>query len=129
MATELILTLPYPPAGTTGNHAVKHARGGHYLTDAARAFIHLVKMSVSCQNGRRMLEGPLEVVWTVSPPDRRARDSDNVMKTVKDCLTRAGVWVDDSNKVIRREVFQWTEPVERGLVTLRVIAYGGVEIA
>lgn len=124
MAAELILLLPYPPAGTTGNHAVKHARGGHYLTDKAKRFLAHINSVVTCQNGKRGFEGPIAVEWIVCPPDRRARDSDNVMKTVKDALTKAGVWVDDSNKVIRREVFEWGLPVEDGRVTIKVIAFG-----
>jgi Holliday junction resolvase RusA-like endonuclease len=45
-----------------------------------------------------------------------------VRKVVGDALTRAGLWTDDSNKVLRREVFDWTDPEPGGqiLLTLEV---------
>lgn len=129
------LVLPYPPAGTTGNHAVKHFRSKssgkvvHALTDAAQAYIAAVNMAVAMQNGKRRLEGPLLVEWRFFPPDRKARDSDNVRKTIADNLTKAGVWVDDSNKVIRREVLEWGEVVKGGRVELKILAYDDEKIA
>lgn len=125
----MILTLPYPPAGTTGNHAVKHGGGNHYLTKAALHYRASIAQAVALQNARRGLEGPLEVVWTLYPPDLRARDSGNVLKSLADNLTKAGVWVDDSNKVIRREVIEWGEVCKGGKVELKILAYGDENIA
>lgn len=118
----LEIILPYPPAGTTGNHAVKHARGGHYLTSAVKRYRHAIMMCCATQGARRQLAGPLQVEWRLSPPDRRARDSDNVLKTLKDALTHAGVWTDDSNKVIRRELVEWHEVLTGGLVRVHIRA-------
>lgn len=116
----IYLTMPYPPAGATGNHAVKHARGGHYLTDAAKAYRAQIAFELLTQNGRRGLEGPLSVELTIHPPDKRARDAGNVTKSLYDNLTHAGLWVDDSNKVIRREVIEWGDPVPGGKVLVIV---------
>lgn len=116
--------LPWPPA--TGNHAVKHTRtGGHYKTAPAKAYEALVAQIVAAMGmgqliGERPLQGPLSVEWVLAPPDRRARDVDNVRKVVADALTRAGFWADDSNKVLAREAFEWTEPVRGGAVHLTV---------
>ena len=40
--------------------------------------------------------GPVRVVIEAFPPDRRKRDLDNVLKSLLDSLTHAGVWEDDS---------------------------------
>jgi len=50
------------------------------------------------------------VDFLVEPPDRRGREVDNLMKVVKDALTDAGFWVDDSNKVIRKGSWEWAAP-------------------
>ena len=68
-----------------------------------------------------LLPGPLEVLYTLHPPDLRARDEDNVLKVVKDALTRARVWVDDSNKVITRSVVEWGETVKGGVVCIELV--------
>jgi crossover junction endodeoxyribonuclease RusA len=119
MVRTLSLELPWPP---TGNHATKHTTtGGHYKTREAGLYRSMVRNEVyqSMLTGLP-LTGPLEVSWLLAPPDRRARDVDNVRKECADALTLAGLWVDDSCKVIRRERFEWTEPVPGGRVMLEV---------
>ena len=41
------------------------------------------------------LAKPLTVEFDLYPPDNRRRDMDNVVKSLQDALTAAGVWVDD----------------------------------
>lgn len=125
----LSIILPYPPAGATGNHAVRHGKRGHYLSDAAQTYRAQVNIALAQQHGKRRLEGPLVAEWRFFPPDRRARDSDNVRKTLADALTMAGLWVDDSNRVIRREVFEWGDVVKGGKVELRILAYNDEKTA
>ena len=117
------LELPWPP---TGNHATKHPSAGvHYKTPKAKAYRALAAQIVAAVGyghsiGRKPLGGPLAVEWVLAPPDRRARDVDNVRKECADALTLAGLWTDDSCKVIRREAFIWTDPVPEGRVLLTV---------
>jgi crossover junction endodeoxyribonuclease RusA len=117
-------SLPWPSA--TGNHAVKHTRtGGHYKTPEAKAYEAVVAQIVAGMGmgsllGQKPLGGPLAVSWLLAPPDRRARDVDNVRKVVADALTRAGFWADDSNKVLAREIFEWSEPTRGGEISLLV---------
>lgn len=117
-------SLPWPTA--TGNHAVKHTRtGGHYKTPAAKAYEGAVAQIVAAMGmgnllGQKPLGGPLSVSWLLSPPDRRARDIDNLRKVVADALTKAGFWVDDSNKVLARESFEWADSTPGGEVSLLV---------
>lgn len=116
--------IPWPAA--TGNHAVKHTRtGGHYKTPAAKAYEATVAQIVAAMGmgnllGQKPLAGPLIVSWLLSPPDRRARDVDNARKVAADALTRAGFWVDDSNKVLVEEHFVWAEPTPGGEISLLV---------
>lgn len=94
------LELAYP--GVTGNHSVRHTRsGGHYLSAKADAYTWLVKDAIS---SRKAPPGQICVDWLFAPPDARGRDVDNLMKVVKDALTKCGFWADDSNKVMERLV-------------------------
>lgn len=115
------LELPWPTV--TGNHAVKHTRtGGHYKTPQAKAYEAAVA-AIVVEAGlgyAQTLKGPLTASWLLAPPDRRARDLDNVRKTAADALTKAGFWADDSNKVLVEERFVWTTPEPGGVVLLTV---------
>jgi crossover junction endodeoxyribonuclease RusA len=118
------LELPWPPV--LGNHATKHSRtGGHYKVAEAVAYDARVRrvlagIGLGCLAGQKPLTGPLSVSWLLSPPDRRARDVDNVRKVVADALTKAGFWLDDSNQVLTREAFEWTQPMRSGAIGLTV---------
>ncbi len=115
----ITVDLPYPPL--SGNRAVRHSQGRHYKQAASRAYEGLVLARLDRLGlAGRKLAGPLDVVYGLAPPNARARDSDNVLKVVKDALTRARFWTDDSNAVISREAIEWLEPVRGGLIELRV---------
>ncbi len=76
---SIAIELPYPR--TTGNHAVRHTRaGGHYKTPEARGYELDV---LAALRGRIAPEGPISLDWLIAPPDRRARDFDNLAKVVK----------------------------------------------
>jgi crossover junction endodeoxyribonuclease RusA len=109
----IILELPWPPSGNT---SVRHTKAGrHYKTPAALAYRAKVA-SLAAGRGfgagsmRKPLGGPLHVEWDLIAPDYRHRDTDNCRKVSADSLTSAGVWIDDSNRVIKREVFVWHDP-------------------
>ena len=50
----------------------------------------------------------LAVTIRVYPPDRRRRDLDNLTKSILDLLTKAKVWIDDSQiddlRIIRQNI-------------------------
>jgi len=116
--------LPWPKV--LGNHATKHTRsGGHYKVPEAEAYDVLVRQAVAglgmgSLTASKPLGGPLSVSWLLAPPDKRARDVDNVRKVVADALTKAGFWSDDSNKVLTREAFEWTPALPGGVICLTV---------
>lgn len=112
--------IPYP--GHTGNSSTRHANGKHYLTREAIAY----RWAVAAAVGRVVpLAGPFSVDWLIAPPDRRARDADNLHKVCGDALTHAGWWVDDSNKVIVSGRWKWTEPIKGGRIM--VTAYHALD--
>lgn len=116
--------LPWPP---TGNTATRHTRtGSHYTTAASRAYRAVVRQTVLglCAGSSMPLIGPLSVSWLFCPPDRKGRDVDNHRKVLADALTEAGLWLDDSNKVITRELFQWTDPEPGGKVFVSIVQGG-----
>lgn len=63
--------------------------GRRYRTNAAQ-------MCMLGGVNNRQLAGRLAVSMVACPPDRRARDLDNVLKATLDAMTHAGVWLDDS---------------------------------
>ena len=116
------IQLPYPKV--TGNMSVRHSRsGGHYKDPKYTAYESQVRAAVIAQKAAIGISEPVEVSYVLHAPDNRARDCDNVLKIANDCMTKAGVWVDDSNKIIRRVVIEWGENVEGGAVIVTIRNY------
>ncbi len=101
---SLTFTLPWPPSVNTywrhiilgGKH--KKARAHTLLSEAGRdyrvaafAALRQAKVPVGALKGR------LAVHAIAFPPDRRARDLDNLWKGILDSLKHAGVIVDDGD--------------------------------
>lgn len=59
-------------------------------------FQRLVAESVIRQGAQAALSGRIGLWIEARPPDRRMRDLDNLLKSTLDALTKAGVWLDDS---------------------------------
>lgn len=114
--------LPYP--GHTGNKSVRHGGGRHYLTKEALAYRVQVASAVNPTGRLKPLPGPLHCDWLIAPPDLKARDIDNLLKVVKDALTKAGVWADDSNRVLPAGSWLWTDPVPGGRIFLTLSKVG-----
>jgi crossover junction endodeoxyribonuclease RusA len=117
MVESIEIELPWPP--TTGNHQHgKRAGGGAFVRPEVESYRTEVKRALA---GRKAPAGGISVSWLLAPPDRRAVDFDNVSKVVADAITRAEFWPDDSNLVIRRGEWVWTDPVPGGLIYLTVL--------
>lgn len=97
-ADSWTVTLPWPPS--TNQIWRNVAVGGKprtLLSEKGRRFRAAAAQQclISRLAGMR-LDGRLQVVLLACPPDRRARDLDNMLKATLDALTHAGVWLDDS---------------------------------
>lgn len=87
----MILTLPWPPSV---NHYWRTVNGRPIISKAGREYREAVR---SCAWGAgNMGDARLSVAIAASPPDRRRRDLDNVLKALLDAMQHAGVYDDDS---------------------------------
>lgn len=113
------LILPWPPTVNTywGTRIVKAKAGqsfiSHYLTEAAKTFLKEVEQIVGVADlvkpdkspdieARQKLLGvsvgsPIRVHVMAFPPDKRARDLDNLCKGTLDAMTKIGAIRDDAD--------------------------------
>lgn len=86
--------LPLPPSG---NNFYTIARGRKILSGKARDWrAACVAILQGVYAGKPLEDKNLCLHLTVTFPDRRKRDIDNVIKPLLDVLTQGGVWRDDS---------------------------------
>lgn len=114
----ITLTLPWPPSM---NHYWKHAaikgRAIVYVSKEGKAYRHVVGWSVKRENVTKML-GRIKLTVLAYPPDRRARDLDNILKSLLDALAAAGVYENDC-QIDRLEVCR-SHPVQDGSVRVEI---------
>jgi len=92
----LRLVLPWPPSA---NRLWRHVGPRVLVSAEGRRYKRRVAEAVQLARERGELGSPLEGAVSVRvqayPPDRRRRDTDNVVKALMDALTHAGLWADD----------------------------------
>ena len=100
----LTINLPWPPVGLSPN-----ARN-HWTTTARlkKAYRKACAMAAMEHGARRLLSGRLEVHLRFIPPDRRARDWDNLLASMKAGLDGLAdvLQVDDSRWRLSFDVAQ-----------------------
>jgi crossover junction endodeoxyribonuclease RusA len=111
------LELPYPPSV---NHYWRRVGARTLISRGGRAFRRTV-CSILAARGIRPLDGPVELVVDVFPPDRRRRDLDNLQKALLDALAHGGAYHDDSQ--IARLTIQRRHVVPTGKVRVRLEGY------
>ena len=94
------VTLPWPPTvNTYWRHKVTGRLATVYVSAVGKIYRKVAnELVMEAAMVQRYLKqaGPLRVEIEAFPPDRRKRDLDNVLKSLLDSLTHAGVWEDDS---------------------------------
>lgn len=111
MPEPLKLSLPWPPSvNTYWRHVSLPTRGGRLahktlISEKGRRYRERVKLALadlfhSSNRHQRAawfdMRGRLAVRLVAHPPDRRARDLDNLPKAILDALQYGGVYADDS---------------------------------
>lgn len=89
----LTVTLPWPP---TVNTYYRNLNGKTLISEKGRGYRKAVADQVLIQRAAKGYAGRLGVLIEAYPPDKRARDLDNILKSLLDALTKSGVWADDS---------------------------------
>lgn len=112
----LRFSLPWPPSvNTYWRHIVlggkfKKARAHVLISEQGREYRVAVANAVRLQRvPKGAVKGRLKVTAIAYPPDRRARDLDNLWKGTLDALKAAGVIIDDGDideLAIRRSVIR-----------------------
>ena len=94
------VTLPWPHTiNTYWRHKITGRLATVYITQQGKQYRQAVNnLVLEAAMLQRYLKatGPLRVEIEAYPPDRRKRDLDNILKSLLDSLTHAGVWEDDS---------------------------------
>lgn len=95
---DITIELPWPPStNRIWRNVVVRGRPQTLLSVEGRQFRTLAAQHcLIARVAGKNLAGRLDVSLVAMPPDRRARDLDNVLKATLDALTHAGVWLDDS---------------------------------
>lgn len=91
------LSLPWPPTvNTYYRHIVMKGVPRTLISADGRAYRAEVAARVLIARAAKRLNTRLSLRIEAFPPDRRARDLDNILKGLLDALTQAGVIEDDS---------------------------------
>ena len=98
------MILPFPPSL---NHYWRKDRNGMHISEEGKRYLSSVQQLVLL-NGRGDTEFYLKAYRKSEPnlrlrvraafflPDNRKRDLDNLFKVIFDCMTKTGIWADDS---------------------------------
>ncbi|MCR4299734.1 MAG: RusA family crossover junction endodeoxyribonuclease [Gallionella sp.] len=88
-----VLLLPYPPS--VNHYWLLNCGGGRRICDAGKRFRLAVQLIMN-RSGVESMPGRLSVEIIASPPDKRRRDVDNLLKAILDALQHAGLYADDN---------------------------------
>jgi crossover junction endodeoxyribonuclease RusA len=90
------IALPWPPSVNT---YWRHDRGRTHVSTTGRTYRLIVERMVMERNLRRFGRARVAVSIVAYPPDKRARDLDNLLKALLDAL---GAWTEKrSGNVVR----------------------------
>lgn len=91
-----VITLPWPPSV---NRYYRNVAGKTLISAEGRSYRKAVVDLLAESRTAPPMIGAVGVDIEVFMPDRRRRDLDNLLKSLLDALTHAGLWLDDSQVV------------------------------
>lgn len=118
-------TLPYPP---TLNNLFKNAGKRRIKTDGYKAWLDEAGWSLRAQRPQPVL-GRYILTLTLSPPDNRARDLDNLAKAASDLLVTHGII--EADHLAKRLIMEWSDdaPAKPGAMIVTVEPYAPPALA
>lgn len=125
-SSKLRLELPWPPSA---NHYTGYRVAGPFIkgkqfvqaypTKAAKDFHENVQRVINRDKAAKKWAGPIMMsAWTY-PPDRRKRDTSNLLKMLEDALQRSGVFLDDY-QIVEHHLYRTTHVVTDGMVVVEL---------
>ena len=112
------VTLPWPSPKLSPNARV-HFMQRSKIARTAKGEAHTLAYAA----GKPVLPdaGPVALLWTLRPPDKRARDMDNVIASLKHAQDGVALaWgVNDARF---QPTYRWADPVRGGAVIVEVQA-------
>ena len=119
----IVYELPYPPSSNAlyANRKTRRpGMKGRVKTDKYQLWRDAAGKEILAQ-GKKHIAGTVAVSIEARPPDKRARDIDNLAKACLDCLVWMNVIEDDKNKHVRELHMSWGDGAHGITVTVRQV--------
>ena len=121
MSNGYLIHLPFPPSvndyyGLSCNGKAPRK----FVKEKGKFYRQTVQEIVQAKDLELRANIALNVTITLTPPDKRMHDIDNVLKCLFDSLTHANFWQDDS--YVRKLSMDYAAPTKQGSVLLYVEA-------
>ncbi|WP_288339174.1 RusA family crossover junction endodeoxyribonuclease [uncultured Allobaculum sp.] len=127
MSEKTVIWIPGEPARVTHQSGTRHLRTGRsYKTKALKDWEATLKAALLPYRLEKPLEGPVSLTVTFGYQAKKKSnlwkwkttrpDTDNMIKTVKDVMTRMGFWKDDAQIVVERCSKFWSKDPGIGIV-------------
>ena len=110
-----MIELPWPP---TVNHYYTVSRGRKILSSDGRSYKGECCWLMAAQGVKRLTYESFAVTIYASPPDKRKRDLDNLLKPILDSLQDYGAITDDS-KIDMLTIYR-EERVKGGKIEVKI---------
>ena len=112
------ISLQWPDPGLSPN-ARKHYRQKAQLVSVARQMAHLLTV-ITDQRASIPPDVPLETRLTFYPPDKRRRDIDNLLASMKSSLDGIFDALETNDNRVKRTVLEWGEVAQPGRVEIEI---------
>ena len=115
-----LLTLPYPPSLNQLYKITCKPFPKKYLSAKGKEYKLKIKEYIAANDLVLKANIPLKVSITITPPDNRKRDIDNLFKILFDSLTDSQFWEDDS--YVRELHVDYAPPQKPGSLLMHIEA-------